>query len=64
MTCGVCGARCEVERHHFFEGVFGERHVRDWFIDAPLYFKATDDGLGCAVPFCGAACAARGLGEG
>ncbi len=64
MTCGVCGSKCRVERHDFFEGValhspccMTGRHARDWTIMAPLYFKPTADGLGCEVPFCGAKCA-------
>lgn len=63
--CAVCGAQCVVIRHPFFEGVGREsvepgrawRPVREWFIDAPLYFQANADFTACEAAFCGPVCA-------
>lgn len=65
MTCATCGEMCEVVRHHFYGGIAPKsvdpgkewRPVRQWFIDAPTYFKANADHTACEQPFCGAQCA-------
>lgn len=69
MRCAMCGAQCHVEKQTFHTGVLHTRKSPDnihvitdrepeaFHLYAPLYFKATADGRGCAVPFCGVRCA-------
>lgn len=68
MTCGVCGIEVTPIAHRFYEGravhdgcddpsCAVAKPAREWFVYAPLYFKPTDDGEACDVPFCGPACA-------
>jgi hypothetical protein len=63
MTCAVCGTSVETITHFFYEGISplsrdrGQRPVREWTIEAPLYFKSNDDNTAMVEGYCSVACA-------
>jgi hypothetical protein len=58
VNCAICDRRVRTLTHTFQEGVIGNPS-KVWNIEAPMYFKASEDHRSAVENYCGPACATQ-----